>query len=82
MKQFSTNNHENNDCFIDFINDLTFREVTVPTDEPICIATLLGLDLDKFGSSPYIADINRLLQELPKALLVVPSPRLRTPYFG
>ncbi len=76
FKRFFTNYNDSKDNSVNLIQDLAFRRVTVPTDEPICIATLLGVDLDSFKGNPSMIDIYRSLHELLQHLLFVPSPRL------
>jgi hypothetical protein len=76
LEPFLTDHRDSKDPFLDLISELTFRSVTVSTDEPICIAILLELDLDSFESSPTMMDIYRSYHTLPQGLLFVPSPRL------
>lgn len=58
------------------------RRVTVPADEPICIATLLGLDLASF-ERPGAPTMEEILAQvkLPEGLLWGEGPRLGTPGF-
>jgi hypothetical protein len=57
------------------------RRVTVPADEPDCIATLLGLDFARFESrTPTMEGIFELVK-LPDGLLWGEGPRLKTPGF-
>jgi hypothetical protein len=79
LEPFLTNHGDSRDPFMDLIGELAFRSVTVSTDEPICIATLLGLDLDSFESNPTMTDIYHSFHTLPQQLLFVPSPRLDVP---
>jgi hypothetical protein len=53
--------------------------VTVAADEPICIATLLGLELDDFQGNPTMEAIYRSLNQVPSQLLFVLGPRLDVP---
>jgi hypothetical protein len=62
--------------FWDLIADLSCRSVTVASDEPICIATLLGLSLEQFDPFPTMEDIYRSLSSPPQDILFVDSPRL------
>lgn len=64
--------------FLDLAIDLSHRSVTVPSDEPICIATLLGLSLEDYSPLPTMADIYRSLPSLPQDLLFIETPRLQT----
>lgn len=66
--------------FLDIVDDLAVRSATVATDE-IRIATLLGLELENFASSPTMMDIYRAAHSLPADLLFVTSPRLDIPGF-
>ena len=64
--------------------DLAHRKVTVPSDEPICIATMLGLSLenlyDKSTKQISLSDILRALpNQLPLDLIFVESPRIQEP---
>lgn len=57
------------------------RRVTVPADEPLCIATLLDLDFATFESGmPTMEEIFELAK-LPDGLLWAEGPRLKTPGF-
>jgi hypothetical protein len=58
------------------IEDLGPRRVTYPSDEPICLATLLGLSLEHFDPYPTMADIYRTLRDLPADLLFLQTPLL------
>lgn len=64
--------------FLDFAVDLSHRSVTVASDEPICITTLLGLSLEDFSPFPTMADMYRSLLSIPQDLLFIPTPRLQT----
>ncbi|KAG4414184.1 hypothetical protein IFR04_012671 [Cadophora malorum] len=57
------------------------RSVTVPTDEPICLATMLGLPLEGYRPYPTMLDIYRSLPVLPPDLLFLGSPKMETPGF-
>jgi hypothetical protein len=65
--------------FSDLIQDLSHRSVTVASDEPICIATLLGLPLEHFDPSPTMEDIYRSQSSLPQDILFVGGARLTSP---
>ncbi|KAK0099511.1 hypothetical protein ONS96_008349 [Cadophora gregata f. sp. sojae] len=62
--------------FMDLTIDMAHRSVTVPTDEPICLATMLGLPLEQFKPYPTMDDIYRSLPELPPDLLFLENPKL------
>jgi hypothetical protein len=68
-----------NERFLDLVTDLSHRSVTVASDEPICIATLLGLTLEKLPQPPTMADIYRSLPTLPQDLIFIPRDRLNIP---
>ncbi|KAL2064426.1 hypothetical protein VTL71DRAFT_4920 [Oculimacula yallundae] len=72
---FATPSHITN-RFRHLILDLAHRSATVPTDEPICLATLLGLPLETFKSYPTMVDIYRSLPELPPTLLFLQNTRM------
>jgi hypothetical protein len=63
--------------FVDLMPNISNRSVTVPTDEPICLATLLGLSLEQIQGTPTMIDIYRLLPNLPENLPFYPSPRIQ-----
>lgn len=67
--------------FIDLARDLGHRSVSVASDEPICLATLLGLALEDFSPFPTMVDIYRSLLILPQDLLFFAGPRLKIPGF-
>ena len=73
--------------FKDTVNDLTFRKVTVPADEPHCLATLLGLSLEDLFEQPKgaitMSDVYRALpDQIPQDLIFIPSLRIQEPGFG
>lgn len=70
-----------NERLLDLATVLSRRSVTIASDEPICIATLLGLSLKEFSSFPTMADIYRSLPSLPQDLLFIHAPRLQTAGF-
>jgi hypothetical protein len=63
--------------FLNIIEDLSNRSVTYPSDEPICIATLLGLKLENFHPYPNIIDIYRSVKNIPQNIIFVRTPRLK-----
>jgi Heterokaryon incompatibility protein (HET) len=67
--------------FLNLAPALAFRSVTDPNDEPICIATLLELDFDRFQSEPSMVDIYQSLTELPRDILFLRGPHLHVPGF-
>jgi hypothetical protein len=54
------------------------RQTTRMADEPVCLATLLNIDLANFQGMPSMEDIFRTLDRVPLALIFVGSPRLTT----
>ncbi len=64
--------------FTALVEDLAPRIVTVKTDEPICLATLLGLSLEDFDPYPTMLDIYRSLPNIPQDLMFLKQPRLPT----
>ena len=77
-----TGHKERKNRLIDFIEELAFRNVTIATDEPICLATFLGLDLEPIGNNLTMMDIYRSPDDLPQQLLFAPGPRLDASGFG
>ncbi len=65
--------------FLALVENLSTRSVTVKTDEPICLATLLSLPLENFDPYPTMADIYRSLSSIPRDLIFLFSQRLREP---
>jgi hypothetical protein len=65
--------------FLALVEDLARRSVTVKSDEPICLATLLGLQLEDFDPYPTMVDIYRSLQSIPQDLMFRRQPRLQAP---
>jgi hypothetical protein len=63
--------------FLNIIEDLSHRSVTYPSDEPICIATLLGLRLENFHPYPTMIDIYRSVENIPQNIIFVGAPRLK-----
>jgi hypothetical protein len=61
------------------MQNLQRRRTTKREDEPICIATLMNIDLTRFEGTPSMEDIYRALYRLPRNLIFAPSPRLNTP---
>lgn len=59
------------------VENLDSRSVTEPADEPLCIATLLGLRLENLGTDITLTTIYRALsQDIPQDLIFVPGPKL------
>jgi hypothetical protein len=81
LEYILTNDDDGKHRLFDLAPALAFRSVTDPNDEPICIATLLGLDFDRFQSEPSMMDIYQSLTELPRHVLFLSGPRLRVPGF-
>jgi len=81
LQHILTNDKDGKHRFFDLAPALAFRSVTDPNDEPICIATLLGLDFDRFQSEPSMVDIYQSFTELPRDILFLSGPRLHVPGF-
>ena len=62
--------------FMNLVADLGHRSTTVASDEPICVATLLGLDLEVFGGRPTMLDIYRSFQNIPQDVIFIDGKRL------
>lgn len=60
------------------MQNLQRRRTTRSEDEPVCIATLMGIDLEKFEGMPSMEDIYRSLDGLPRTLIFANGPRLTT----
>jgi hypothetical protein len=67
--------------FLALMQNLQRRRTTKPKDEPICLATLLDMDLKQFPKMPSMEDIYTTKGKLPTNLIFAPSPRLKTPGF-
>ncbi|MCJ1247315.1 hypothetical protein MMC30_004529 [Trapelia coarctata] len=67
--------------FSDLMEDLSTRDVTVPADEAICLATLLDIPIENFHPFPTMMDVYASLSSLPQGLLFCPAPRLEIPRF-
>jgi hypothetical protein len=65
--------------FLALVEDLARRSVTVESDEPICLATLLRLQLEDFNADPTMLDIYRSVQSIPQDLMFRRQPRLQAP---
>ena len=70
--------------FENIMVDLAHRKVTNPSDEPICIATMVGLSLeslyDKSTKQIPLSNILRALpDQLPQELIFLHSPRMQEP---
>jgi len=61
------------------VADLAPRSVTVKSDKPICLATLLGLELRDFHPYPTMVDIYRSFSKIPQDLMFLIQPRLQVP---
>lgn len=65
---------------LQLVISLCNRNVSVPTDEPICLATLLGLNLEDFAAIPTMADIYRAFSnDLPEDIAFCGGDRLKEP---
>lgn len=63
---------------------LAHRSITIASDEPICIATNLGLSLEQFDPLPTMVDIYRslrTLRTLPQDHLFIESAKIQLPDF-
>lgn len=67
------------EVFLAIMGNLMRRRTTKAKDEPICLATLLELDLALFPSMPSMEDIYWTQRKLPRNLIFASSPRLTTP---
>ena len=67
--------------FTALIEDLARRSVTVDSDEPICLATLLDLSLEDYEPYPTMLDIYRSLPNIPQNVIFLKQPRLHVPGF-
>lgn len=67
--------------FTDLVDDMAHRSVTVRTDEPICLANMLGLVLENFKPYPTMLDIYRSLPILPPSLMFLTYPKMDVPGF-
>lgn len=74
-----TKHQEGHQRFVDLMEDLSYRSVTVASDEPICIATLLGLSLEQFDAIPNMEDIYHSQSSIPQDILFVEGQRLTSP---
>lgn len=63
------------------MRDLHSRRTTKAEDEPICIATLMNIDLAAFKELPTMEDVYRSIRQLPRNLIFASGPRLQTPGF-
>lgn len=68
--------------FINLVLDLASRSSSVAADEPICIATLLGMSLEAFNSQPTMADICGSYHFIPEDVVFVQAPRLQIDGYG
>ncbi|MCJ1401249.1 hypothetical protein MMC11_004461 [Xylographa trunciseda] len=68
--------------FAHLINDLAYRSTTEAKDEPICIGTLLGVQLEDFGGTPTMVDIYRSCRSIPVDVIFTLGPRLKLDGFG
>lgn len=63
------------------MQNLQRRRTTRSEDEPVCIATLMGIDLERFEGMPSMEDIYSSLDGLPRTLIFADGPRLTTAGF-
>lgn len=64
----------------EIVEDLALRSVTVKTDEPICLATLLGLSVEDSSPYPTMVDIYKSrLNHIPQDVMFLNQPRLQVP---
>ena len=67
--------------FSDLTADLSTRDVTVPSDEALCLATLLDLPIENFDPFPTMMDVYSSVSSLPQSLLFLRAPKLHVPSF-
>jgi hypothetical protein len=68
--------------FYNLVEDLAQRSVTFSADEPICLATMLVLDLEEYHPYPTMIDIYRSFPGIPQDLIFLRLPRLQEKGFG
>lgn len=59
--------------------DLAARSTTYKTDEPICLATLLGVSLENYDPYPTMEDIYKAIPTIPQDLIFLNQERLTVP---
>lgn len=79
MKVHFSRNEDINKQFRALVQNLGPRSVSIKSDEPICLATLLGMSLEDYHPYPTMADIYRSLVNIPQGLMFEPQPRLQEP---
>lgn len=79
MRRRFSSNQDAQSQFMALVENLAPRSVTVKSDEPICLATLLGLSLEDYDPYPTILDIYRSLPNIPQDLMFLKQPRLQVP---
>ncbi len=57
---------------------LQARQTTKATDEPICLATLMDVSLDRFASMPNMQQVLTSLKDLPEDLIFAPGLRMQS----
>jgi hypothetical protein len=58
--------------------NITSRSTTLPLDEPVCLATLLSIDIAPFAGMPTMDNIYTSLPTVPRELAFLQAPRLPT----
>jgi hypothetical protein len=62
---------------MNIITDMSHRSTTVAADEPICLATLLGMQLEKFDGDPTMVKIYSSYATIPEDIIFIQAPRLQ-----
>lgn len=65
--------------------NLTYRTTSKAEDEPVCLASLLGLDVRSILETPTHLRMSQLFREmvlLPSSVPLAPGPRIREPAMG
>lgn len=74
--------HDRTRRFANLLHDCSFRQVTKATDETICLATLLGVDISKLNDLLTMENILHECQHsIPEDIIFVPGRKLRTRSF-
>lgn len=81
QKRF-TENKSKGSHFLALVEDMAQRSVTVKSDEPVCLATLLGLSLRESSSYPTVVDIYKSLPSIPEDIIFLNQPRLSVSGFS
>lgn len=76
LERFNLIGIQGRDRLVRIILHLQARQTTKEEDEPVCLATLMGVDLLKFPGLPSLEQIFGDLPELPEDLIFAPGPRL------